>query len=309
MIDLPTVERKLTLKEKWLNFYQSEKFIAWMFMLPGLILLTLFVIWPIIYSVPLAFTDYSVISDKKYVGLDNFAYAFKDPNFIKSMINSILYIIIVPVIQIVSILMAVAVNSKIKGVKFFRAAYYIPVITSTVAVSIIWGWLFSSKGSINQLLIFLGVLKEPINWLSNEHTALGTLMFITLWKGLGYYMMIYLAGLQSIPSELKEAAMIDGATKMKVTRYVTIPMLKPQIVLCSLMSLMGAIRVFDEPFVLTKGGPGNATLTSSLYIYQQGFSEFKFGYSAALGLIVSVVVLALSIIVFIYNKKGGESPY
>ena len=245
----------------------------------------------------------------KFVGLDNFIKAFNDENFIQALKNSLLYIIIVPFIQILSILMAVAVNAKLRGIKFFRAAFYIPVVTSTVAVSIIWGWLLSSTGVINKLLLAIGVIAEPVSWLSNEHTALWALMFVTMWKGLGYYMMIYLAGLQSVPEELKEAAMIDGATKTQVTRHITIPMLKPQIVLCSLMSLMGAIRVFDEPFVLTSGGPGNATLTSSLYVYQQGFEEFKFGYSAAIGLIVSLIVLILSLAVFAYNKKGGKGPY
>ncbi|MGZ9582944.1 carbohydrate ABC transporter permease [Paenibacillus marinisediminis] len=278
-------------------------------MAPGLLLLAMFVFWPIIYSVPLALTDYSVIGDTTYVGLDNFKRAFNDENFITSLWNSLKYVIIVPFIQILSILMAILVNSKVYGIKLFRTAYYIPVVTSMVAVAIIWGWLLSPNGVVNYLFESIGLIDEKVNWLSNPDTALWTVMFITLWQGLGYYMMIYLAGLQSIPSDLVEAARIDGASRLQTITKITIPLLKPYVFFCTLISLMGAIRVFDEVFVLTKGGPGTATLTSSLYIYQQGFQKFNFGYSAALGLIVSVLIGLLSILVFRFNKKGGVNPY
>ncbi len=278
-------------------------------MTPGLILLILFVFWPIIYSVPLALTNYSVIGKTEFVGLDNFVQAFQDRNFITSLVNSLLYVIVVPFIQIFSILMAILVNSSVKGIKWFRTAYYIPVVTSMVAVALIWGWLLNQNGVVNYVLASLGLMEERITWLSNQHTALWTLMFITMWKGLGYYMMIYLAGLQSIPKDMVEAAMIDGANRWQSIRKVTIPLLKPYVFFCSLISLMAAIRVFDEVFVLTQGGPGNVTLTSSLYIYQQGFQKFNFGYSSALGLIVSILIAALSVIVFRFNRKGGVNPY
>ncbi|WP_238579124.1 carbohydrate ABC transporter permease [Neobacillus niacini] len=287
----------------------SEAKIAWLFMAPGLVLLCLFVFWPIIYSVPLAFTNYSVISETKFIGLENFTRAFTDTNFIVSLKNSMLYVIVVPFIQLFSILMAILVNRKMAGIKFFRSAYYIPVVTSMVAVAIIWGWLLSQNGVVNYILMSVGIIDEKISWLSNFDTALWALMFITLWKGLGYYMMIYLAGLQAIPQDLVEAAQIDGANRWQVIRHITIPLLKPYVFFCSLISLMGAIRVFDEVFVLTSGGPGNATLTSSVYIYQQGFQQFDFGYSSALGLIVSAIIMVISIVIFAFNKKGGVNPY
>ncbi|WP_245595989.1 carbohydrate ABC transporter permease [Paenibacillus taiwanensis] len=278
-------------------------------MTPGLILLALFVFWPIIYSVPLALTNYSVIGKTEFVGLDNFVKALQDKSFITSLLNSLLYVIVVPFIQIISILMAILVNSNVKGIKLFRTAYYIPVVTSMVAVALIWGWLLNQNGVINYVLTNVGLMKEPITWLSNKDTALWTLMFITMWKGLGYYMMIYLAGLQSVPKDLTEAAMIDGANRAQTIRKITIPLLKPYVFFCTLISLMAAIRVFDEVFILTMGGPGDATLTSSLYIYQQGFQQFNFGYSSALGLIVSVMIGALSIVIFRFNRKGGVNPY
>ncbi|UNK17204.1 sugar ABC transporter permease [Paenibacillus sp. N3/727] len=291
------------------RFGKSEASVAWLFMTPGLILLALFVFWPIIYSVPLALTNYSVIGKTEFVGLDNFVKALQDKSFITSLVNSLLYVIVVPFIQIFSILMAILVNSNVKGIKIFRTAYYIPVVTSMVAVALIWGWLLNQNGVINYVLSNVGLMKERITWLSNKDTALWTLMFITMWKGLGYYMMIYLAGLQSIPKDLTEAATIDGANRAQTIRKITIPLLKPYVFFCTLISLMAAIRVFDEVFILTKGGPGDATLTSSLYIYQQGFQQFNFGYSSALGLIVSVMIAALSIIIFRFNRKGGVNPY
>lgn len=287
----------------------SEVQTAWLFMGPGLILLALFTFWPIIYSVPLAFTNYSVIGETSFVGLENFKRALTDVNFIASIKNSLLYMIIVPFIQIISIFMAILVNRKMAGIKFFRAAFYIPVVTSMVAVSIIWGWLMSSNGVLNYVLLSIGVINEKISWLSDQDTALWALMFITLWKGLGYYMMIYLAGLQAIPRDCIEAAKIDGASNFQVIRKITIPLLKPYVFFCTLISLMAAIRVFDEVFVLTSGGPGNKTLTSSLYIYQQGFEVFEFGYSSALGLIVSFIIMFFSIFVFVFNKRGGVNPY
>lgn len=288
---------------------RSEASAAWLFMAPGLILIAIFIFWPIIYSIPLALTDYSAIGETKFVGLDNFVRAFKDENFIVSLKNSLIYVLVVPFLQFFSILMAILVNNNVRGIKIFRTAYYIPVVTSMVAVAITWGWLLSQNGLVNYFLISLGIIKDKVVWLSNPNTALVTVMFITMWKGLGYYMMIYLAGLQSVPKELIEAARIDGANRWQTIRKVTIPLLKPYVFFCTLISLMAAIRVFDEVFVLTEGGPGNRTLTSSLYIYQQGFQKFNFGYSSALGLIVSIIIATFSIMMFRFNRKGGVNPY
>ncbi|MGQ3479853.1 carbohydrate ABC transporter permease [Paenibacillus sp. TY11] len=291
---------------KWLR---SESFTAWAFMTPGLLLLAVFVFWPIIYSIPLALTDYSVISDTHFVGLDNFAAAFKDRNFLISIWNSLLYVLIVPFLQIFSILMAVLVNSHIPGIKIFRTTYYIPVVTSMVAVALIWSWLLGNNSVVNYLLMQVGLISKDIHWLSDSNLALYVLMFITMWKGLGYYMMLYLAGLQNIPQDLYEAARVDGASRWRLIVHITLPLLRPYVLFCTLISLMSAIRVFDEVYVLTKGGPGTATLTSSLYIFQKGMEQFNFGYASALGLIVGAMIAVLSIIVFRFNRKGGVNPY
>ncbi len=291
------------------RWMRTETFAAWAFMAPGLLIIGVFVLWPILYGIPLSLTDYSVIGETHYVGFENYVTAVHDRSFLISLWNSLVYVLIVPCIQIISILMAILVNTRLPLIKAFRAAYYVPVVTSMVAVALMWSWLFSSNGVVNYILMQLGVIQEQVGWLSTSSTALYALMFITLWKGLGYYMVLYLAGLQSIPSELYEAAMIDGASRWQTVLRITIPLLRPHILFCTLISLMGAIRVFDEMFVLTKGGPGNATLTSSLYIYQKGLEQFNFGYASALGLIVSVIVGALSILVFRLNRKGGVQTY
>lgn len=292
--------------KKWSH---SETWAAWVFMTPGLLLIGIFVFWPILYGIPLSFTDYSVIAETKYVGLDNYAAAFHDRNFLISLWNSLKYVLIVPFIQIASILMAVLVNSRLPGVKAFRTAYYIPVVTSMVAVALIWSWLLSNNGVVNYILIRVGIISEQITWLADSSTALYVLMFITLWKGLGYYMVLYLAGLQGIPAELYEAAKVDGAGVFRAIYRITLPLLRPHILFCSLISLMAAIRVFDEVYILTKGGPGTATLTSSVYIFQKGLEQFNFGYASALGLVVSVIIGALSVLIFYVNRKGGVNPY
>lgn len=276
---------------------------------PGIVLMAVFIFYPIIFGLPLAFTNYSVVDETKWVGMANFERAFSDKVFIKSLINSILYIVVVPVIQLLSILMAVLVNNNLKGIQFFRVAYFVPVVTSMVAAAIAWKWIFQGNGILNYFLQSLGITNKTISFLADADLALFAIMCVTIWKGLGFYMMIYLAGLQSISTELQEAARIDGAGRAKVIWYITIPLLKPFVLLCSLISMMGAIRVFDEVYVMTVGGPANASMVTAVYIYQKAFIDFNFGYAAAIGLIVSLIIMVFSILMFKYGNKGGMSYY
>ncbi|CAM3220590.1 sugar ABC transporter permease [Paenibacillus lupini] len=284
---------------------------AYMMLTPGVILLIVFTFYPVIYGLPLAFTNYSAVDTTDWVGFKNFDKAFHDPDFWISLKNSLLYVIVVPVIQILSILMAVLVNNKLRFVQFFRVAYFIPVVTSMVAAAIAWKWVFEEQGILNYFLETLGVIDEPISFMAEPKLALYGVMCVTIWKGLGYYMMIYLAGLQSIPSELQEAARIDGAGWLQVIWRITIPLLMPFVLLCSLMSVMGAIRVFDEIFVMhgPKGDPVSSTLVTSVYTYKLAFQDFNFGYSAAVGLVVSLLIMVLTILLFRYTRKGGLTYY
>jgi putative chitobiose transport system permease protein len=274
------------------------------FLLPALLILGAFVFYPILFGLPLSLTDYSVIGKTHFVGLANFRRALASHEFWISLKNSLFYLFVVPPIQILSILLAVLVNRNLPGIGFFRAVYYLPVVTSMVAVAITWQWIYGGHGLLNAILLRLGLVSRPIYWNSNTHTALPAVMFITLWKGLGYYMVIYLAGLQAIPKEVIEAARIDGAGSPQVIRWVIVPLLRPYILVCSLLSTIAAVRVFDEVYVIhPNGGPLHATLVSSLYIYREAFLRFDFGYAAAVGLLISVVLLIPSILLFRWGRE------
>ncbi len=278
---------------------------AYGFMAPALILILVFTIIPIIGSLILMFYDYSVLGTTKFIGIKNFVKAFQDRVFLISIKNSVLFVIVVPIIQILSILLAVLVNRNLPGMNVFRTLFYIPVVTSMVAVSIIWGFIFDSNGVINNFLQNAGIISMPLGFLSSKFGAMPCIMFITVWQGLGYYMMMYLAGLQGIPGELCEAARIDGADSLKVFTRIKLPLLKPYIWFCSLNSVISAVGVFDVVFVLTKGGPNNATMVINYYSYTKAFSDFQFGYAAAIGAVQAIVTTLLSITVFAYGKKGG----
>ncbi len=285
----------------------KENFVAYAFMAPALVIIALFVVYPIIYSIPLAFTDYSGVNPVvNYVGWDNFSKAIHSEDFWIAIKHSVMFVLVVPIIQVLSIMLASLVNRKLPGMSFFRVLFYIPVVTSMIAVSIIWNWIFEESGILNSILINVGLLKDPVLWLGDANLALFTLMFITIWQGLGYYMMLYLAGLQSLSPEMEEAAIIDGASRFKTFIKIKIPLLKPYVWFCSLMSVISAVSVFDVVFAMKDdGGPNNATMVANLYSYRKAFIDFDFGYSAAVGVLVSIVILALSTFVFIYGRRGG----
>ena len=243
---------------------------AYAFMAPALVILILFTIIPIIGSLVLMFFDYSVLGQTKFVGFGNFIQAFHDREFIISMKNSIIFVVIVPVIQILSILLALLVNQKLPGINVFRTLFYIPVVTSMVAVSIMWGFIFDTHGIINTMLSDWGWIKQPLGFLNSKY-----------------------------------AAQIDGANILQTIFKIKIPLLKTYVWLCSFNSVISAIGVFDVVFVLTKGGPNNATTVINYYSYTKAFGDFQFGYAAAIGAIQGILTTMLSIIVFVYGKRGG----
>ena len=251
------------------------------------------------------FYDYSVIGQTKFIGFGNFIRAFGDREFWIAIKNSFLFVSIVPVLQILAVLMAILVNRKIFGISIFRTLFYIPVITSMVAVSIMWGFLFNSSGIINTVLINLGIISQPLGFVNDGKTAMLCIMFITIWQGLGYYMMLYLAGLQSVPKELEEAAFVDGASNFQSFIKIKLPLLKPYIWFCSLNSVISAVGVFDVVYVLSKGGPDNATMVINYYSYTKAFTDFQFGYASAIGAVQALITTSLSIFIFIYGNRGG----
>jgi putative chitobiose transport system permease protein len=275
-----------------------------------------FTFYPIFCGVALAFTEFSLLRHTtegqlvppQFAGFGNFQRLWVDPYFWKALLNSITYLAVVPVIQLASIALAVLVDKPFRGRNFFRTAFYIPVITSVVVIGITWRWVFRSDGLANFLLGLVGL--GPVQFLTSPDTALLSIMFVTLWQGLGYYMILYLAGLQTIPVELEEAAVLDGAGPKEVFWHITVPMLKPTIALCSIISCISALKVFGEIFVMTpQGGPNQSTLTMVYYIYLKAFEDFDIGYSAAIALVLAGVVGIISWINVRYFQDGGLNSY
>ncbi len=283
--------------------------IPYLFLGPALILLGVFTFYPVAFGAALSLFNYDVISPPRFVGLEHFRTLWSDRYLWIALANSFKFLLVVPVLQILSIGLAVAVNAPLRGIRWFRAAYYVPVITSMVVAGLVWRWLYEQDGLLNYVLTRLGLLARPISWLGQPDLALYAVMFVTLWKGLGYYMVIYLAGLQGISPECEEAAITDGASRWQVFRHVTLPLLRPSILLASTISAIAALKVFEEVYVMTGGGPMFRTYTMFFYIFDKGFQQLDLGYAAALAVVLAVATLALSAINFRLFRQGGWTYY
>jgi putative chitobiose transport system permease protein len=281
--------------------------IAWAFMAPALVVLLVFVFYPIFFSIPLAFTNYSVFGETRFTGLANFRRLLRDSDFWKAFINSCVFVIVVPILQLLSIALAVVVNHKMRGITVFKILAYLPVVTSMAAVAIIWAFIFDANGIVNTWLIQTGFISQPIRFISSARLALPTLMGITIWQGLGYYMMIYLSALQNFPEDVIDAAVIDGAGPWRIFWKIRLALLQPQIWFCAMVSVIAAISVFDVVFTMTNGGPDKATYVINFYAYHQAFKNFDFGYSAAIGIVLALLTSIFSVFLNIYNKKGGTN--
>jgi len=271
---------------------------TWLFLTPALALLALFTFWPVLAGTLLAFTEYNFLAPPKWTGLANFEDLAADPVFWTSMRNSLLYLLIVPAIQVGAIVLAVLVNNSLPGIRLFRAAFYMPVVTSVSVVGIMWGWMYNEQGLVNAVLQALHVISTPIGWLTDDRIALFSIMIVTLWRGLGWYMVLYLAALQSIPKDLEEAAKLDGATRVQRFWRITVPMIVPTILLCTVLSTLSAMKVLEEVLIMTKGGPVSSTYTGLYYAYDQGIRAFNFPRALAASLVVSVFCIAVATLAF-----------
>lgn len=282
---------------------------AYLFLGPALLLLAIFTFYPVAYGTVLSLFAYDAISPARFVGLTHFRALWTDRYLWLALGNSLKYLIVVPVLQVLSIGLAIAVNAPLRGVRWFRAAYYVPVVTSMVVAGLVWRWLYEQDGLLNYLLTRLGLLARPIAWLGHPDLALYAVMFVTLWKGLGYYMVIYLAGLQGVPPECEEAAVTDGASRWQVFRHITLPLLRPSILLASTLSAIAALKVFEEVYVMTGGGPMLRTYTMFFYIFDKGFQQLDLGYAAALAVVLAAATLVLSLVNFRLFREGGWTYY
>lgn len=282
-----------------------------LYLAPAGLILGVFWFLPALMAVVTSFTSVNLGSSSdflaqfRWVGTGNYAAMARDPLFYKSLANSLIYLVgVVPPLVILPLLLAILVNVPRRGIGFFRAAYYLPVVIPIVVVGLTWKWLYAENGLVNFVGqgLFPWLLAHPLPWLSLPETALGAVMAVTVWKGLGYYMVIYLAGLQSIPKELYESADLDGANRLKQHLYLTLPLMIPQMVLVGIISCINALKVFAEIWVLTKGGPLDASTTMVYYLYQQAFENLNMGYASALGMVLFAMTLALSLL----NKFYGD---
>lgn len=275
---------------------------AWLFLTPALLLLAAFSFWPVGYGSVLAFTDYSLIRETRFVGLDNFRYIFNNEMFVSGLKNSLMFLLMVPFVQVGAIVLAVLVNNRLPGIRLFRAAFYVPVVTTVSVVGIMWGFMFHEQGALNYVMMTLKLVNAPVGWLTNDSLALFAVMFVTLWRGLGWYMVMYLAALQAIPSDMQEAAMLDGANRWQRFWKITVPMLRPTIMLCSILSVLAALKAYQEVDVLTQGGPMNSTFTALYYAYDQGLKHLKLPRALAASFVVSLFCIAIALLCLRYLK-------
>lgn len=279
------------------NRERREAMHAYVFMSPVIIGLLVFTLGPIIVSLFLSFSNYNLLNDPKWIGVDNYVKMYGERLFWQSLRVSAIYSIVsVPLGMTIALFLALLLNRTMRGIYTLRAIYYLPTVISGVGVAMLWRWIFNGQyGVINTLLRNVGV-KGP-NWLLDENYALIALIITSVW-GVGGTMLIFLAGLQGIPVEINEAAEIDGAGKWGQFRYITLPMISHVTFFNLVLGIIGALQVFTDAYVITNGGPNNATLFIAVYLYRHAFQFLNFGYAAALAWVLFIIVMILTLLVF-----------
>ncbi len=281
---------------------ERETAVAWFFLAPAFAAIAVFFVVPVVSALVLSFTDFDIyalgnLSVVRFVGFENYLTIFQTPLFWTSLGNTLYFVLVGgPLSVAVSLGMALLVNSKLAKFKpLFRTVYFLPVVTSLVAVAIVWRYLYHpANGLLNHMLSWVGI--APVDWLGNPATAMPAIIIFAVWKNFGYNMLIFIAGLQNIPDELYEASHIDGAGPWRQFVDVTLPMLAPTTVFVVIITAIGYFQLFAEPYVMTEGGPMNATMSVVMMMYEQGFRWWNMGYSAAVAFVLFAVVLIFSAI-------------
>ncbi|WP_347553154.1 sugar ABC transporter permease (plasmid) [Pseudalkalibacillus hwajinpoensis] len=290
------------------NIKDNQNFVAYLFLAPAFILLGLFLIVPATLAIYYAFTDYYLLTpgDRQFIGLDNFIEVFKDPIFIQSLKNIMIFVICIIPIQVgVALGLALLINKQRRGNIFFKVAFFSPVVLSLVVISVLWLYLLNpSEGLINSLLVNIGLDPQP--FLSSPNQAIYTIVFVSAWQGAGYQMLIFLAGLQNIPSDVYEAGKIDGVNRWQKFLYITMPLLKPTSILIMITTLISAFKLIIQPMIMTQGGPMNSTMTPVYYIFQTGFTDRMIGYSSAMMVTFGILI---GIVTFVQSKISKEDEF
>jgi len=292
--------------------FMAKKFsiTPYLFLAPALLVTAIFVVYPIFAVTYYSFTEFEISTPPQWIGLENYQKLFSDSTFWQSLRHSLLYLIVTPTIIVLSIGLAIIVNRKLPGISFFRALYYIPAVSGSIAIGIAWQWLFHSQGGlVNGVLLSLNLISEPVQWLAEPAYTLPIAMMMTIWMGVGYYALIFLAGLQNISEELYDAAMIDGCNNFQKHWNVSLPGLRPQIVLVFVISSLAALRVFDEVFVLTSrsGGVLQSGYTLVYYLWRVGFRLHHAGQASAIAIVLLAITLVFSVINIRILERGTET--
>ncbi len=270
----------------------------YLFLVPALILLGVFVVYPIIAVIYYSFTDYDIVRPPVPIGLANYEQLIADPTFWLALVHSFVYLLVTPILIGLAIALAIIVNRQLRGIHIYRALYFVPAVSGSIAIGLSWRWLFERNGLINSVLETLGIITEPIQWLATPSLTLPIAMTLTIWAGIGYYSVIFLAGLQNIPEELYDAARIDGCSDFQKHRYVSLPGLRPQIVFVAVISSLAALKVFDEIYVLTNrsGGILDSGVTMVFYLWKQAFQLGHAGYASAIAIALLAITLVFSVV-------------
>ena len=287
------------IKSFFSKILSKDSFWAWVFILPAFIGTLIFIIIPVFGSFAISLTKWNLISTPKYVGFSNYTALFGDKVFYDILWNTFYYAAITTVFGIIiPLILAVAIDRKIKGSGFFKTAYFLPFITPMIVIAIVWAWIFDPNYGILNWIFHL-----KITWLYDKNYAMPAIIIVSIWKNIGYNMVIFLAGLQAIPESINEAAVIDGATGSKKFFNITLPMLSPTILFVSIMTTISSFQVFDLVYLMTEGGPENSTTVMVYWLYKNAFEYFKLGTASAIAYILFTIILILTLLQWATRKK------
>lgn len=281
------------------KFASNENLAGLIFILPAFIGIVIFIIIPVICSFGLSFTNWDLLNDIKYAGLDNYKNIFTESVFLKIILNTFVFAISTTIFGvIIPLILAYILQGKIKGAEFFKVSYFLPFITPMIVIGVVWQWIFDPNiGFLNS------ILNSHLKWLYDSSLALPSLIAVSVWKLIGYNMVIFLSGFSSIPTSVIEAAKIDGAGGINLFSKVIVPMLSPTIFFVTVITVINSMQVFDLIYLMTQGGPDNSTNVIVYAIYKNAFEFFDVGKSCALAYVLFVIILALTLLQWHYRKK------
>lgn len=290
-----------------MSYRLSRRTVPYLFLLPSFALLILFSFVPFVQGLYFSLTDYPLLQSPTFIGLGNFSRLLRDPVFTASLVNTFYYMIATVVLRVIlGLALALALNGPLRGRIAFRAIFYLPVIAPLVTVSVIWRIIFDTySGILNAALELFSI--APIPWLTSTQWAMPSIIIMSVWKTFGWNIVIFLAGLQGIPQQLYEAAAIDGASRWRTFIHITLPLLRPTILLAVVTSTISASQVFDQVYVMTGGGPGYSTMTLGQMVYTAGFQNYEMGYASAVSVVLLLISLGLTLIQFRF--LGQEVKY